>query len=395
MSRHALISGASIAGPALAHQLNARGWRTTVVERAPRLRDEGQNIDVRGAGREVLRRMDLEDAALAAGTGEVGLRFVDDDGGAVAEFPAGEGDTAGGTAEMEILRGELSRLVYERTQDATDYRFGEQIAALTDHGDGVTARLAGGEEIDADLVVVAEGTRSRTRELVLPDAEVTELGLQVAYLTIPRTDDDDRWWRWHSAPGSRSTSLRPDNRGTTRAMLAFLSDVRGLGELDRDAQITVLRRTYADVGWQAPRVLAALEDASLYFDAVAQIRLPRWSTGRVAVLGDAAWATGPFGTGTTLALVGAYILAGELGEGDVTTALARYEERMRPFAAQAQDVKPAALRAMNPRSGAGLAVQRKVLGLAGSLSSVFGGLVEKLAGPPAEGIELPDYHSAA
>lgn len=408
MSRHALISGASIAGPALAHQLGARGWRTTVVERAPQLRDEGQNIDVRGAGREVLRRMDLEDAALAAGTGEVGLRFVDDDGAAVAEFPAGRGDTAGGTAEMEILRGELSRLLHERTREGTDYRFGEQIRELTDHGDGVTARLAGGEEIDADLVVVAEGTRSRTRELVLPEAEVTELGLQVAYLTIPRTADDDRWWRWHSAPGSRSTSLRPDNRGTTRAMLAFLSDVRGLGELDRDAQITVLRRTYADVGWQAPRVLAALDGveggASLYFDAVAQIRLPRWSAGRTAVLGDAAWATGPFGTGTTLALVGAYILAGELGDGarpsgpgstDLTAALARYEDRMRPFVAQAQDVKPAVLRAMNPRSGAGLAVQRRVLGLAGSLSSVFGVLVDRLASPPAEAIELPDYRLTA
>ncbi|MFC5141845.1 FAD-dependent monooxygenase [Actinomycetospora rhizophila] len=403
MSRHALISGASIAGPALAHELNARGWRTTVVERAPRLRDEGQNIDVRGAGREVLRRMDLEDAALAAGTGEVGLRFVDDDGAAVAEFPAGEGDTAGGTAEMEILRGELSRLIHERTRDTTDYRFGEQIRELTDHGDGVTTRLAGGEEIEADLVVVAEGTRSRTRDLVLPGAEVTELGLQVAYLTIPRTADDDRWWRWHSAPGSRSTSLRPDNRGTTRAMLAFLSDVRGLGELDRDAQVTVLRRTYADVGWQAPRVLAALEDASMYFDAVAQIRLPRWSTGRTVLLGDAAWATGPFGTGTTLALVGAHILAGELGDtadtadttADTTAALARYEERMRPFVAQAQDVKPAALRAMNPRSAAGLAVQRTVLGLAGSLSSVFGGLVEKLSTPRAEAIELPDYRLTA
>ncbi|GAA4868094.1 FAD-dependent oxidoreductase [Actinomycetospora straminea] len=179
MTRHALISGASIGGPALAHQLAARGWCTTVVERAPRLRDEGQNIDVRGAGREVLRRMGLEDAALAAGTGEVGLRFVDDDGAAVAEFPAGRGDTAGGTAEMEILRGELSRLLHERTRDTTEYRFGEQIRELrddTDHGGRVTARLASGEEIEADLVVVAEGTRSRTRDLVFGDVEITELG---------------------------------------------------------------------------------------------------------------------------------------------------------------------------------------------------------------------------
>ncbi|MHC1561908.1 FAD-dependent monooxygenase [Actinomycetospora sp. C-140] len=392
MTRHALISGASIAGPALAHQLAARGWRTTVVERAPQRRDEGQNIDVRGAGREALRRMDLEEAVLAAGTGEVGLRFVDDDGAAVAEFPAGQNDTAGGTAEMEVLRGELSRLLHERTADAADYRFGTQIRDLADHGDRVTATLSDGEVIDADLVVVAEGTRSRTRDLVLPGAEVRDVGLQVAYLTIPRTPDDDRWWRWHSAPGSRSTSLRPDNLGTTRAMLAFLTDVRGLGELDRDAQITVLRRTYADVGWQAPRVLAALDDAPMYFDAVAQIRLPCWSTGRTVLLGDAAWATGPFGLGTSLALVGAYVLAGELdAHRDVGAALARYEERMRPFVAEAQDVKPAALRAMNPRSSPGLAVQRTVLGAVGSLASVFGGLVEKLTGPPSEGIELPDY----
>ena len=100
MTRHALISGASIAGPALAHELTARGWRTTIVERAPQLRDEGQNIDIRGTGREVARRMGIEDAIRAANTTEVGLRFVDDRGSAIAEFPAGENDTDGATAEL-------------------------------------------------------------------------------------------------------------------------------------------------------------------------------------------------------------------------------------------------------------------------------------------------------
>jgi 2-polyprenyl-6-methoxyphenol hydroxylase-like FAD-dependent oxidoreductase len=159
--RHALISGASIAGPALAHELHARGWRTTVVERAPQLRDEGQNIDIRGTGREVARRIGIEDAIRAANTTEVGLRFVDERGSAIAEFAAGENDTDGPTAELEILRGEMARIVYERTRDTTDYRFSEQIRDLTDHGDHVTARLAGGEELDADVVVVAEGARER------------------------------------------------------------------------------------------------------------------------------------------------------------------------------------------------------------------------------------------
>ena len=392
MTRHALISGASIAGPALAHQLNARGWRTTVLERAPRLRDEGQNIDVRGTAREVVRRMGLEDAALAAGTGEVGLRFVDETGGAVAEFPAGENDTDGGTAEMEILRGELSRLLYEATDDATEYRFGEQVRALTDHGDHVSAELSGGDTIDADVVVVAEGLRSRTRALVMPDVETLEFGLHISYLTIPRTADDDQWWRWHSAPGSRNVNLRPDNRGTTRAMLGFLSDVRGFDDLDRDGQVAILRRTFADVGWEAPRILAALDDAPMYFDSVAQLHLDRWSVGRTVLLGDAAWSPGPFGTGTSLALTGAYVLAGELAtHDDPATAFARYEELMRPFVQQAQDIRPAVVRAMNPSSAAGLKLQRTALGIAAPLTRTFSGVVGKLTRPPSDAIELPTY----
>ena len=223
MTRHALISGASIAGPALAHELHARGWRTTVVERSPRLRDEGQNIDIRGTGREVARRIGIEDAIRSANTTEVGLRFVDERGSAVAEFAAGENDTDGPTAELEILRGEdgADRLRAHARHHRLSVREPDP-RDLTDHGDHVTARLAGGDELDADLVVVAEGTRSRTRSLVMPEAELTELGMYIAYVTIPRSPDDDRWWRWHHALGSRSVSLRPDNLGTTRAMLIFL-----------------------------------------------------------------------------------------------------------------------------------------------------------------------------
>lgn len=268
MDHHALISGASIAGPALAHQLAARGWRTTVLERAPQRREEGHNIDVRGAAREAAHRMGIEEAIRAANTREVGMRFVGDDGSPVASFPmAAPGEVEGPTAELEILRGELSRILYEHTCDATEYRFDTQISALTDHGDHVTAALDDGSAIDADLVVIAEGLRSRTRDLVLP-VEVTELGMYIAYLTIPRQDSDDLWWNWQHVPGSRGVHLRPDNLGTTRALLSFLSDVRGLADLDRGDQITILRRTFADVGGAAPRILAELDGASMYVEEV-------------------------------------------------------------------------------------------------------------------------------
>ncbi|MBI3689961.1 MAG: FAD-dependent monooxygenase, partial [Mycolicibacterium aromaticivorans] len=160
MSSHAVISGAGIAGPALAGQLTARGWRTTVIERYPQRRDEGQNVDIRGAAREVVRRMGIEDQVRQANTGEVGTRFVTATGKPAASFPVGApGGPDGPTAELEILRGELSRILIERTQGQTDYRFGTQITDVTDHGGHVTTVLDDGSVLDSDVVIVAEGLR--------------------------------------------------------------------------------------------------------------------------------------------------------------------------------------------------------------------------------------------
>lgn len=395
-SRHAVVSGASIAGPALAHELSARGWRVTVLERAPQLRDEGQNVDIRGAAREVCRRMGIEEAVLAGGTGEAGLRYVDARGATIAELPAGDNDTDGATAEAEILRGELGRLLHDRTRDRVDYRFDEQIAGIDDRADGISVRLAGGETLEADVLVIAEGARSRTRATVFDDVTVEELGLHVAYLPVPRIPTDDRWWAVHQATGSRAVGLRPDNVGSTRAALTFISAVRGLETLDRDAQIEVLRRTFADVGWQADRVLDALDEAPFYFDATARVKIGRWSRGRTVLLGDAAWSAGPFGTGTSLALVGAHVLAGELaGRDDHVTAFDRFEQVMRPFVDRAQSVGMGTMKAMNPSGSAGLAVQRVVLRAAARLAATpLRGLVEAISRPPSDAVDLPDYPSA-
>ena len=391
-TRTILISGASIAGPALAYWLNARGWQTTVVERFDELRDDGQNIDVRGAGRDVARRMGIEDAIRAASTGETGTEFVDADGTPVARFAAGRSDSGGATAELEILRGQLSRIIVDRTRGDTEYVFGDQIVALDDGADGVTVTFDHGPRRTFDVVVVAEGLRSRTRSLVFPGVDaVRELGFYVAYLTIPRTGEDTDLWRWHSAGRGRSVSLRPDNLGTIRATLGFLSDLRGLDELDRDAVVTILRRTFADAGWVAPRVLAALGDAPLYFDAVGQARMPSWSSGRVAMVGDAAYCSSPVsGMSTSLALTGAYVLAGELAAHvDHRDAFAGYDRIMRPYVNQAQNLPPGVPRIANPRTRVGIEVFRLALRVASS--RLVGKLANQLFSPPADKIELPEY----
>lgn len=395
MAPHAAISGAGIAGPALAHQLTARGWRCTVIERYPQRRDEGQNVDIRGAARQVVRRMGIEAEIRKATTGEVGTRFVTADGHPAASFPvAHPGESDGPTADLEILRGELSRILIEGTTSA-DYLFDTQIIDVTDHGDHVTTVLSDGRTLDADLLVIAEGLHSRSRRHVTP-VEVSDLGMFFAYVTLPRIDTDDHWWTWQHADKSRGVHLRPDNLGTTRAILTFFSDVRGLEGLDRADLVRILRRTFAGVGGAAPRVLDALEaGAPMYFSAVGQVRTPSWSKGRIALLGDAAFCNATFGgAGTSLALIGAYILAGELAESsDIHAALTRYQRMMRPFVDTTRLVSPRLLRLANPRTRAGI---RILHGGARLAASPVGKTIAKLTGTGlgnlgGDQIPLPQY----
>jgi 2-polyprenyl-6-methoxyphenol hydroxylase-like FAD-dependent oxidoreductase len=396
MNHHAVISGAGIAGPALAHQLAVRGWRTTVIERYPQLREEGQNVDVRGAARDVATRMGIEQDIRAANTGEVGMRFLGEDGTPVASFPmSAPGEFDGPTAELEILRGELSRVLIEHTQERTDYRFDTQLADLTDRGDHVSVALSDGTAIDADLVVIAEGLRSRSRRFVTP-AEVNDLGMYFAYVTIPRQDGDDQWWNWQHVIGSRSVHTRPDNLGTTRAILTFISDVRGLEDLGPADQLNILQRTFADVGGAAPRILAELNaGAPLYFSAVGQVSATQWSKGRTTLLGDAAYCPATFGGGgTSLALIGAYVLAGELSKtDDHRTALTRYEQFMRPIAEATPPARMSVLRRASPRTRAGI---RTLQSAARLVASPAGQATMKLVGKRLgsnvlDDVRLPEY----
>lgn len=388
-----MISGASIAGPTLAFWLRRYGLRPVVIERAEALRLGGQNVDVRGAARVVARRMGIEDDIRAATTGEQGLRFVDARGRTRAEFPAGTSSSDGFTAELEILRGDLARILYDRTRDGTEYIFGDHITGLDEAGDRVTVSFARGESRDFDLVIAADGVRSTTRALVFGDEpQLRELGLYMAYFTIPRASTDDAWWRWYNAPGGRTINLRPDNVGTTRVMLSFMFEPRGYDRLGPDEQRQVLRRVYRDAGWEAPRVLAALDDAAdMYFESIGQVRAPRWSRGRVALVGDAGYCASPIsGMGTSLALTGAYVLAGELARHqDHREAFASYERVLRPYVAKAQKLPPGAPRLAHPRTRAGIAVFNAALRLAARAQA--SGVGSKILASPADQLEVPDY----
>lgn len=356
--RHAVVSGASIAGLSAAYWLRRTGWEVAVIERAPEFREGGQNVDVRGVAKEVLERMGLTEAVRAQNTTETGTVMVDGDGEVVAELPFGGED--GATAELEVLRGDLARAVLDALPDGVELVLDDVIDEI-DAGEVVTAS---GRRLAADLVVVAEGVRSRTRDRLLGDAtELRRLGVTMVFGTIPREPHDDDTWRWYTTTEGRQVHLRPDNRGTTRAILAFTDD-DGLAGTDRDEVVAALRERYADAGWEAQRVLDALAVSDdVYVDDLTQVRLGTWHDGDVVLTGDAAWCVTPMGGGgASLALTSGYVLAASLDQHphDRAAALAAYEEWMRPLVDDVQTMPRWVIPFAYPQSRAGVAARRVI-----------------------------------
>ncbi|NUS42999.1 MAG: FAD-dependent oxidoreductase [Mycobacteriaceae bacterium] len=339
-----MVAGASIAGPALAHWLRRRGADVTVVERAPRLRPGGQAVDARGVTREVIRRMGLDAAVRAARTDTAGAHTVAADGTVLETFRADDDGGDGYIAEIEILRGDLSAVLYEDTRDDVEYVFGDRIAELAQDADGVDVVFASGGRRRFDLVVGADGLHSALRAMVFGPHErfVRHLGQVLAFYSVPNEFGLDRWLVDYQASG-RSAALRPI-RDATQAMAIFSFSAPGLDVdyRDVDAQKRLLRERMADMGWLTPRILAHLDDApDFYLDQVAQVVMDRWSSCRVGLLGDAAFSSSPFsGQGTGLALVGAYLMAGELAAAgwDPAAGFAGYEVRMRSFVEANQEI---------------------------------------------------------
>lgn len=397
---HAVISGASIAGLSAAWWLRHTGWEVTVVERAPAFRDGGQNVDVRGVAKQVLERMGLTEAVRAANTTETGTVLVDADGRVTATLPEGPD---GATAELEVLRGDLARTVFDALPDGVTSVFGERITDVDDTvPDRVTVTTDRGRVLRADLLVVAEGVRSTTRALVFDhpgDVDERDLGVTMAFGTIPRTDSDDRRWRWYNAVGGRQVHLRPDPYDTTRAILAWAGDDDGVTGADRGRVQERLEERFADAGWQSRRVLDGFATSDdVYVDRLTQVRMPVWRRGRVAVVGDAAWCVTPMGGGgASLALTSGYVLAasvtGRSSDRDaLDRALAAFDDWMRPLVDDVQGIPRGIVRFAYPRTRFGLALRHvadKVL-----LEGPLQGLAAKATRVAETDRELPPVPAA-
>ena len=350
MKRSVLISGGGVAGLALAERLGRRGFDTTVVERAAAPRSGGYKVDVRGAAVTVLERMGLLEAARSLRT-EVRRGSVVDAKGRKASSM--DGDTFGGRVhdDAELLRGDLHRLLHDAAGD-TAFVYGDEIRTLRDTGVGVEVEFASGTTGRYDLVVGADGLRSGVRRLAFgPDSDfLHDLGYHNAVAAVPNRLGLDREEVTYIGPGRTALVYATARQSDARAM--FLWSAPGLDSrgLDRAQRQRLLAETYAEEGWCVPELLADVADCDdLLFDALSQVRMGSWSSGRVVLLGDAAHcATAASGQGTSLALVGAHVLAEELSAADAipSAAFAAYESRMRPFADANQALGPANIKRM-------------------------------------------------
>ncbi|WP_405161628.1 FAD-dependent monooxygenase [Nocardia sp. NBC_01499] len=316
----------------------------TVVERAPELRPGGQAVDARGVTKEVIRRMGLDAAVRAACTETAGAHTVDVNGNVLETFHAADDGGDGYISEIEILRGDLSQVLYDDTREGVEYLFGDRIAELTQDADGVDVVFACGDRRRFDLVVGADGLHSALRAMVFGPHErfVRHLGQVLAFYSVPNEFGLDRWLIDYQESG-RSAGLRPIQDATrAMAMFSFPSADLDVDYRDVEAQKRLLRERMAGFGWLTPDILAHLDDTpDFYLDQVAQVVMDSWSSGRVGLLGDAAFSSSPLsGQGTGLALVGAYLLAGELAAAgwDPEAGFAGYERRMRSFVEANQEI---------------------------------------------------------
>ncbi|TWR28157.1 FAD-binding monooxygenase [Mucilaginibacter achroorhodeus] len=390
--KRVLVSGASIAGLTLSYWLQRYGFDVTIIEKGGDLRLGGQNIDVKGPAVEVVRMMGLEEKIKAANTTEVGIRFVTTKNKVVSEFS--KDDAFSMTQELEILRGDLVEILYNKAKANADIRFDDHITAVNNLDNHVEVEFKSGAKENFDLLIIAEGIGSATRQKVFGnEVSFAYLGVYTSYFTAPKAATDSEWARWCNAPGGIVFLIRPDNYGTTRASVNFRSPERGYEKLPLDEQRKLLTDKIKNVGWEAPRLTEAINKSEdLYLERLSQVKAKQWYKGRVAMIGDAAYCVTPIGgKGTDLAIAGAYIVATELARNtDHTKAFEAYENRLRPYVAKVQKLPPGVPNLVYPRSKMGVAILNAAFRVAGSN---FFKAVMKLFGKdkkkPKEELELP------
>ncbi|HEX7302767.1 FAD-dependent monooxygenase [Lentzea sp.] len=324
-----LVSGASIAGPVLAWWLTRYGHEVTVVERSPVLRKTGGHaVDLFRPAMTISERMGVASRIESRATGTERLSFLREGTRRPITADATKLFAATSDRHVEIMRDDLSEIYYDATRADVEYLFGDSIAALGE--DLVT--FDSGTTRPFDLVIGADGLHSNVRRLVFGEVAKTFTGAYLAVLSVPREAGVPGAMTGHVGPGRSAAVYGARHLGDARAVFLFRSPELEYHHRDVARQKQLLRAAFAGLHPQVDEWMSYLDtDRAFYFDSITQLREDTWSRGRVALVGDAAYCPGPaIGGSTSLAVVGAYVLAGQLATSpDHATAFTRYEDEMR------------------------------------------------------------------
>ena len=386
------ISGAGVAGPAFAHWMVRAGHDVTLIEKASSFRTGGYLIDFWGLGYGITQKMGIEEAIRAAGYDVRELRIVDNSGLASARLRVDPLRHAVGGRYVSLPRGDLAAAIYRTVEGDIETIYSASIAAIDNGVDSVTVDLNHGGSREFDMLVGADGLHSNVRALAFGPEPHHEryLGCQVAACVLDGyRRRDELVYMAHNVPGRQISrfTLRGDR---TMVLFIFRSPTPTLPD-DLASCKALLRREFADAGWESERILDALEDVDdIYLDVVSQIRMDKWSSGRVALVGDAAACVSLLaGEGTGLAIAEAYVLAGELALAgdDVEAAYAAYENRLRDFIEAKQDGAKRLISFFATRTDLGIWLRN--LAVRACNVRPIGHLV--LGRALRDDIELPDY----
>lgn len=430
MPQSILIIGSGIAGPPLASFLLLSPVpaqqlpRITILERrSEHDLSKGQNIDIRGTGMSIIRKLGLEAAIRSALTGEEGCQFVDDKSRTWASFPADKtGTVQTGTSDIEILRGRLAKILVGRCQalshdvqkaggTGVEFMYGDHVADFHNVPEGVEVKFAkSGETRTFDVVVGADGLQSQTRRMVWGESgerdRLHRLGMYGAFFSMPASPTDSEWRRWFHTHGRRGIMIRPSDEDDITTVFMHITNAhdprweavarnsisRKAGESEQKALLT---ESFQNAGWECQRIIQEMHTAEdFYYEMLAQVHMSSWNKGRIVLLGDAGYCASPIsGMGTTVALNGAYNLAGALLQhpNNHVAAFAQYEDTMRPLVRRAQAL-PLGGRVhyfLHPETAWGVQVLHIVL-----CFFEWSGLLtwfEGFTGPPANAVPVPDY----
>lgn len=379
----------------LAYWLDQYGFEVTVVERSGEPRGGGYPIDVRGPALTVLKHMEILTEVRQQRIHTRRLSFVDDQGALIGALNMD--DTEGEEQDVELPRGALTSLLYRQTLGTgVRYRFNDSIETLEQEDEGVSVTFRSGAPERFDLVIGADGMHSRTRELTFgPETDFSVyLGYCFNGFSLPNLLHLSHEAITHASPGRMAVQFAVRDSDSVHAFLVYAAEEPTFTRSpDLTVQRNLVTRLFEHEGWVVPQMLQALQNADdLYADVVAQIRMPAWSNGRVVLVGDAAYAPSFLtGQGTSLAVVGAYILAGELASHqDVQIAFVAYEEKMRPYVDANQTLVDGGSSLLVPRTAEALNARNQMLaGMGGEKS------------PPATeaqrraytALTLPEYRS--